>query len=210
MSVPAGNRYWPVPIARGVVAIAVTIAITFSADHSPALGFAMFGIFAVVTGLVLLLLGGRRLERGTERSFFLVQSIILIAGGVVALVSMRSGLPFFLALVSTVAVLTGAIEAYSGFRSRSRNLSIAKDWLFAGVLTLLFAVVVLLVPSNFSQSFTGPDEVKRVLTASVVVVGAFGAYSALLGVYLVIAGLSLKWGTQAAQADVAPATQGGN
>jgi hypothetical protein len=43
------------------------------------------------------------------------------------------------------------------------------------------------------QSFTGPDGVARELTASVIVVGALGAYWVIIGVYLVIAAFSLKW-----------------
>jgi hypothetical protein len=55
---------------------------------------------------------------------------------------------------------------------------------------------VLLVPAGLEQQFTGPDHVERVLTASVFVVGLLGAYSAILGVYLVIGGLSLRWAGQ--------------
>jgi hypothetical protein len=45
--------------------------------------------------------------------------------------------------------------------------------------------------------------VKRVLDASVVAVGALGAWAAVTTVFLVIAGLSAKWGTQAAEKSVA-------
>jgi hypothetical protein len=57
---------------------------------------------------------------------------------------------------------------------------------------------VLLVPPDFVQTFTGPDGIQRALTASVIVVGVLGAYWAILGIYLVIAALSLKWAPDAA------------
>jgi hypothetical protein len=63
-----------------------------------------------------------------------------------------------------------------------------------GGLTVLLAVAFLLVPPGFDQQFTGPDGVERSLTASVVTVGIFGAYAAIVAVLLVIGGLSLKWG----------------
>ena len=60
-------------------------------------------------------------------------------------------------------------------------------------LTVLLAVVVLVIPADYVQPFTGPDGVARELTASIIIVGVLGAYWAILGIYLVIAGLSLKW-----------------
>jgi len=204
------SRYWPVPVLRGVVALAIAITVTFSAEHSPLLGYVTFGILAVASGLILGLLGSARLGRGTERSFFLALSLVSVVAGIVALLSTGGGVPFLLFLVSAWAAVTGFLELYVGIRGR-RNFAIAKDWLFTGALTAVLAVVILLIPADFAQDFTGPDGVARVLTASVIADGIIGAYAALLGVYLVIAGLSLKWGT--GTADAAPAsqaTQGGN
>lgn len=204
------SRYWPVPVLRGVVALAIAITITFSAEHSPLLGFVTFGILAILSGAVLGLVGSARLDRGTERSFFLALSVISVVAGAVALVSTGAGVPFLLFLVSGWAAVTGFLELYVGIRAR-RRFALAKDWLFTGALTAVLAVVILLIPADFAQDFTGPDGVARVLTASVIADGIIGAYAALLGVYLVIAGLSLKWGTGTADAAPAPrATQGGN
>jgi hypothetical protein len=63
---------------------------------------------------------------------------------------------------------------------------------------------VLLVPADFTQVFTGPDDVERELTASVIVVGLIGAYWAIVGLFLVIAGLSLKWAVHDAPEIEAP------
>jgi hypothetical protein len=59
------------------------------------------------------------------------------------------------------------------------------------------------VPPGFSQSFKDPDGVTRVLDSSVIVVGILGLYAGIAAVFLVIAGLSAKWGTQAASAQPA-------
>ena len=203
-------RYWPVPVLRGAVALVVAIVITFSADHSPALGFIAFGLFAVASGVVLGLLGSARLDRGTERTFFFAISAVSVVAGVISLVSTGAGVPFLLFLVSAFAAITGFLELYIGLRSR-RRLAVGKDWMFAGALTAVLAIAILLIPADFVHQFIGPDKVERVLTASVMADGIIGAYAALLGVYLVIAGLSLKWGTGTASAEAeTQATQGGN
>jgi hypothetical protein len=56
-------------------------------------------------------------------------------------------------------------------------------------------VVFLVVPPDYSQQLGGIEQIEGELTSSTVLVGILGAYGALVGVFLVIAGLSLKWQT---------------
>ena len=170
----------------------LAVVITFTADHSAPLGLLTFGIFAVVSGAVLTASALRLGAKGVVRSVTFAQGILTVLAGIVSLAIPAAGLPFFVFLLTAFAAITGFLELYLGLRSRGRSSS-SRDWVFVGALTALLAIVVLLVPPGFSQTFTGPDEVQRVLTASVIVVGALGAYWAILGVYLVIAGLSLRW-----------------
>jgi uncharacterized membrane protein HdeD (DUF308 family) len=183
---------WYVPIARAVPALVLAAAVTFTADHSAPLGLLVFGIFAVATGAVLAASALRLGAKGVVRTVTFAQGIVTVIAGVVSLALPGAGLPFFVFLLTAFAAVTGFLELYLGLRSRGRSGS-SRDWVFVGALTALLAIVVLLVPPGFTQSFTGPDDVPRVLTASVIVVGALGAYWAILGVYLVIAGLSLRW-----------------
>jgi uncharacterized membrane protein HdeD (DUF308 family) len=187
---------WYAPLARAVPALVLAVVVTFSADHSATLGLLTFGLFAVTSGVIITVFA-LRVESGAVRTVQLVQGILTAIAGVVSLVMVNGGLPFFLFLLSTFAAVTGFLELYLGIRGRGKDRS-ARDWTFVGILTVLLAVLVLLVPPGFTQSFTGPDEVERQLTASIIVVGALGAYWAILGVYLVIAGLSLKWATEPA------------
>jgi uncharacterized membrane protein HdeD (DUF308 family) len=196
------GRYWPWVLVRALPAAVVAVVITFSADHSTILGYMMFGALAVSTGVVVALSSVLALDAGVVRGCLLAQGVIGVLLGIVALVFPGAGLGFLLLLVGAWAALTGFLELYSGLRSRRRSDS-AKDWLFAGGLTVALAVVVLLIPADYSQPFTGPDGVERALTASIVLVGLIGAYSAVLGVFLVIAGLSLKWAGRAVAATAA-------
>lgn len=191
---------WYVPLARAIPALALAVVITFSADHSSPLGLVAFGIYAVVTGAVLTASALRLGSKGVVRTVTFAQGILSVLAGIVSLALPAAGLPFFVFLLTAFAAVTGFLELYLGLRSRGRSSS-SRDWVFVGALTALLAVVVLLVPPGFSQSFTGPDDVPRVLTASVIVVGALGAYFAILGVFLVIAGLSLRWAPTPAVAE---------
>ena len=207
MSSPDDNpihatRYWPWVLLRALPALVVAVVITFTADHSAPLGFATFGVLALASGAVVVAGAVRSLENGVVRWCFVTQGVVALVLGAVALFSVGAGLPFLILLVSAYGVLTGFLELYSGIRSRGRVDS-ARDWIFVGALTVLFAVVVLVVPADYTQPFTGPDGVERALTASIVLVGLLGAYGAILGVYLVIAGLSLKWAPRAVAATAA-------
>ncbi len=187
---------WIAPLLRAVPAIALAVVVTFSADHSATLGLVTFGAFAVLSGAVIVAFGLRQ-SPGLARNLQLVQGALGVAAGVAALALTGGGLSYLVFLVSTWAVATGFIELYLGLRARrSTNAdtkAISRDLIFAGALTVVLAIIVLVLPPDFSQPFTGPDGVARELTASVIIVGLLGAYWAVLGVFLVIAALSLKW-----------------
>jgi uncharacterized membrane protein HdeD (DUF308 family) len=186
------------------VAAAAALAVTFSADHSTSLGYLIFGLFAVLSAAVVIISSAFGSETRVVRTFRFAQGgVMLIAGGIALLVP-SGGLPFLIFLVALFAIASGFLELYLGIRGR-RKESAWRDAVFTGALTVGLAVVVLLVPPGFAQPFTGPDGVPRQLTASVIIVGLLGAYWAICAVYLIIAGLSLRWSTHATpQSSAAP------
>ena len=185
---------WYVPLARAIPALILAIIITFSADHSSRLGLVTLASYTLIVGAVLLTASILSTHRGIARNLTITQGVLSIATALAAFVAANGGQAYFVFLLTAFAAITGFIELYLGLRSRGRDAS-SRDWVFVGSLTALLALVVLLVPPGFSQPFTGPDGIDRELTASIVVVGLLGAYWAILGVYLVIAALSLKWST---------------
>ena len=186
--------YWPLPIARAIPAAALALVITFSADHSATLGLLAFGGFAIVSGLVVAVLASRRMGRAAVGSVLLAQGVVSVVLGAVALALPRGVASLFLVL-TVWAALTGALELYNGLRSRGRHVASA-DLVSVGVLTAAAAIVFVLIPPEFAQQFRGPDGIDRVLDSAIVAVGLLGAYAAIIAVYLVIAGLSAKWGPQ--------------
>jgi uncharacterized membrane protein HdeD (DUF308 family) len=173
---PERAQYWVVPVVRGLLALVPAAVITFSQNHSPEFGLLVFGVWAIVAGLVVGPLSMRLIDDRGIRSLFLVTAVATVVAGLLA-VSVPGALPFLLYLVSVWAAATGFVELYAGLRARGRTAA-ARDWMAAGGFTAVLAIVFLLLP---------PD--------AVTAVGLLGGYLVILGVYLVIGGLSLKWAT---------------
>ncbi|WP_253181679.1 DUF308 domain-containing protein [Curtobacterium sp. UCD-KPL2560] len=199
-------RYWPIPVLRAVPAAVMALVITFSSNHAAGYGLVLFGVVALVDGLVLGFAGLQRMADDTRsRRTTLVQAAVSVVAGVAAFATSGLGLPAFIAVIVAWAVLTGALELTQGLRARGRS-PFARDWTTIGGLTLLLAVAFLLTPPDYSQQLGGIEKVSGTLDAPVVLVGLLGAYFAIAAVFHVIAGLSHKWGTAspAAAPDGAP------
>jgi len=197
-------RYWPVPLLRAVPALAMGVIITFSPDHSPRIGLLFFGAAALLSGLVLAVGAITRLASDpSSRTLHVVQGAVGIVAGAFALVFSSGGLTALVATVLSWAFVTGALELVTGLRRRGRS-PLARDWTTVGALTLVLALAFVLVPPDYARELGGIERIEGVLTSSTVLVGLLGAYGALIGVFLVIAGLSLKWQTTSPDPTGAP------
>ena len=191
---------WYLPLLRAIPALALAAVITFTPDHSSPLGLVGLGLYGIVAGAVLVWSGVR--SQGVERAIFVAQGGILELVGIVALFTIGGGLPYLVFLLSGAAAITGLLELYLGIRGGA----LRRDRLFVGGVTVLLAIAILIVPPGLEQTTTGVDGPTGVLTASTIVVGLFGAYLAVIGVYLVIAALSIKWAAAPSSARVVAAT----
>jgi len=182
---------WVVPALRAIVALIVGLAITFTSSHSAAFGLVVFGAFAVAEGAIVA--AGAFADRSERRArgLFLVQGLVTVAAGIAALALPAGGVHYLVWVVSAWAVVTGGLELVSGIRARGR-ITAARDWMIVGALTLALAVALLVVPPDYSQALGGIEKVKGELTASVVLVGSFGAWAIVAGVLLGIAAVSAR------------------
>jgi uncharacterized membrane protein HdeD (DUF308 family) len=182
---------WIVPALRAAAALLVGFAITFTPAHSAEFGLIAFGLFGIVAGAVLLAgsLGDRTDRR--SRGLFLVQGVVTVLAGIAGLVLPQGGVHYFVFVVSAWAIVTGPIELVNGLRSR-RRLPAARDWMILGGLTLLLAVAFLAVPPDYHQRLGGIEQIKGELTASVVLVGLFGAWAIVAGVLLGISAVPAR------------------
>lgn len=182
-------------IARAVPAAIIAAYITFNSDHSVGVGWIALVSLGAVAGVIVLIASSRMLN-GFPRTLLLLQGGTLAAGAAVALVTSiatpAAGIGVFTRIAAAIFIVSGALELAAGLRARGQ-VSVARDWIFLGAISLLFGIAVALIPVDYSESISIPGKVVPDLTASVIVVGALGAYAAIVAVYLVIAGLSLKW-----------------
>lgn len=184
------SRLWTLHLARAAVAAVAGVVITFSPDHGPAFGFAVFAGFAILSGAVALVIGLRTLA-GRGRTPALASAGVTLAAGVLALVALPvAALLPFIALVAGWALVSGSLEFSSG--RRGTGLA-ARDAVIVGIGTALLGAVFALLPPH-----------------PVVSVGLLGAYAVMLAVFLAIAAFSLKWAAGADAAAPSTPTTGGD
>lgn len=194
---------WFLGLSRAIPAAVLTIVITFSADHSARLGLVAFGAYAVASGLATAIVAATRVASGTVRLIVLCQAAVALVTGGAALAVPGGGYAYFVLVLSAYAAVCGFLELYLGGRSwrqsstrpsvrSSAPSSVARDWMFVGALSVALAVTAFVIPANFNQPFS-VEGVSGAVTASVALVGVFGAYLAIVGIFLAIASFSLKW-----------------
>ncbi|QKJ20933.1 acyl-CoA synthetase [Microbacterium hominis] len=222
-----------VQFARAAFAALAAIMITFSPDHSAAVGAAVFSGFAIATGLVwavslwLVYPAGQRVIPG------LMALATLAAGMAGGLPPLRTIDGYFW-MVILWAAATGVIELVAGVRglrlasradkgtleaahpSQEEALAAAaaiprsqsRDALTVGILTLVLAAAMLLVPQTYALDYTIAEAGQSfTLTGITIGVGIFGGYAAIIAVYLAIAGFSPRPTTPAEAPAVARADQ---
>lgn len=193
-AVPPRARYWPVQLVRATLAVVAGLVVTFSADHTARFGLIVFGLFALTTGLVLGW-GSVRIDARAHRAISFLLAAVSVLCGIAALALNATGPGTLFLLIILFGATTGFLELYLGIRARGHD-QIARDWLTVGIMTALLALAVLLVPADYALPWSAENTgstVTGILTSQIIVVGIFGAYAILVGVYLAIAGLSSRW-----------------
>jgi uncharacterized membrane protein HdeD (DUF308 family) len=180
-------RYWLAQLARAVVALIAGVAITLDQNHAVGFGIAAFAAFAIVSGLVVASFWF--VTDAASRALWMVQGLVGVAAGIVALIVHSGGLGALLYGVSVWALLTGASELYGGWRARrtAGEASAARDRMLVGGFTVVLSIAYLTIPADHRLA-----------------VGLFGAYAIVIGVYLAIGALSLKWAPAAQASDAEP------
>ena len=103
------------------------------------------------------------------------------------------------------AAASGLVELLAGLRAR-RTDPAAKDAITVGSLGLLLAVVLLLIPADYSLQYSVDGAGSLTLSGIILAVGMFGGYAAIVAVFLAIAGFSPR---RAVSAPDATATDAG-
>ena len=188
-----------VQLARAAFAAIAAIMVTFSPDHSAVIGLSIFSGFALATGLVLIAAGWFVYTVDTRWPSVGLGTLSVIAGMAAGIAQLRNDTMFFV-IVIIWALLTGLVETITGARAlrAARGLpktdaarTESRDGVTVGILTIVLGLGLLLVPTTYALKYTIADaDATFTLTGIIIGVGIFGAYAAIIAVYLAIAGLS--------------------
>ncbi|MBX3094626.1 MAG: hypothetical protein KF680_08860 [Cryobacterium sp.] len=188
------SPWWFVVGARAVAAVITGLIITFSADHSARFGLLVFGAFALASALVLVW-GARAIGVVGAAGLLYVQAAASAVAGIIALTINGSGYGMLVALIVGWAIVTGVTEIVLWHRMRVES-AFARDWLTGGILTLVLAAAVLVIPADFANAWQVEDKdggvLSGVVTAEIFAVGVLGAYAFVLGMFLLIAAVSAR------------------
>lgn len=203
-------------LVRAVFAALAAVMITFTADHSATIGLSVFSGFAIATGLVLAAAAWLTYPAGRRWAAILLAVVSLVAGMVSGLGGLRTITTYFVVVIAW-AVLSGVIELVAGLRERAtlrreglldpQRRSEARDAVTVGAVGILLAVALALVSPGFQLDYFIDDANQWfTLTGIAIAVGIFGAYAAIVAVFLGIAAFSPRRAAPAVEADTSTVT----
>jgi MFS family permease len=178
-----------VQLVRALFAAVAAAMITFSPDHSAAIGLSVFSGFAIATALVLALAAWLVLPAGERWPYATLAAVGLLAGMAGGIPAWRTNDAFF-AVVVAWGLASGAIELIAGLRARRAGEPTARDAITVGSFGLLLGVALLAIPAGLAQPYAIKDAGEFLLTGIILGVGMFGGYAAIVAVFLGIAGLT--------------------
>lgn len=178
-----------VQLARALFAALAAVMVTFSSDHSAAVGSSVFSGFALATALVLVLSVWLVYPSG-QRATPILLAVVTGLAGLATSIGVWRTTTFFFVLVIVWAVVSGVIEIIGAVRDRRAGRPDSRDGLTVGIITVILAVGFLLTSPAFSYDYTIEGAGTFTLTGITIAVGIFGGYAAIIAVYLAIAGFS--------------------
>jgi hypothetical protein len=159
---------------RAALVAALAVVVTFSADHTPAFGLAVFGVFAVLQGAVIAAGARGSAVSRIGRLLVLLRGALLVVVGALSVTLVGGATLGGLLTVEIAGFLgAGALEVLSGLR-RADASPASRDLVTVGGLELLVGVMLAIL-----------------LPDSIFAVGVLSAWGALVAVYLGIAAVSI-------------------
>lgn len=167
------RRRWPLVVGRGTASLALGVAALLWVDVSEQALVTLFGAFAVVAGVVLLVDAVR--IAGSQRPVLAAEGVVSAVVGLVALVWPGPDLAVLVVLVGAWAVLTGILETVAALAQRGQGTGTYVPVL-AGITAVALGALLF---------------IRRDLELPAVAV-LVGAYAAAAGGLLIGSGLRLR------------------
>ena len=179
-------------LARGVPATLVGLTTTFTGGHSPQFGLIAVAGFGIVGGVAEGTLVARASLPPRARAVQLARAaLVLLVGVLSAVLAASASAGALVYLVGIGALVWGVLDLVAGLSARG-VVPLAGEWILHGGITMLMGVLATVVPPGYVLSFPGAGGQSGVLTASVVVVGFFGAWGIVIGVLSLIAAVGQR------------------
>ncbi|GAA5210181.1 acyl-CoA synthetase [Microbacterium kyungheense] len=215
-----------VQLARAAFAAIAALMITFSSDHSAAVGAAVFSGFAIATAFVHLLAVWLVYPAGRRWPSLALGIVTIVAGMASGLFPLRTVTGYFVIVIAW-ALASGILELVAGWRGLSTRTARreivpgvadarpivpagprteSRDAVVVGAVTIVLGLALLFVQPAYALTYRLDEAgVTGTLTGIIIGVGLFGGYAAIVAVYLGIAGFSPRVAapapTSAPQAD---------
>jgi uncharacterized membrane protein HdeD (DUF308 family) len=174
----SGN-WWAIGL-RALAAILLGIIALFIPGATLAAIVLVFGIYAIIDGILALIASVRGIRRKERWGAMMVEGLVGIAAGAIAIFMPAIGALALTYLVAAWALVTGAFEIAAGIRLRK---IITGEWLLliGGLLSIVLAVVLAVFP--------GPG--------ALVLVWWLGAYAFAYGIISLVLALRVRRWTRA-------------
>lgn len=169
------SQYWWLVILRGVLAILFgALAFVWPGITWLTL-IIMFGVYAIVDGVVTAATGLARTKDTPRWWTFLLEGFIGIAAGVIALIRPDLATLVLLYVIAAWAIFTGILEIVTAIRLRHE---ITNEWVMGlgGVLSVALGLLLFFQP----------------VTGSLVIIWTIAAYAIIFGILLVALGFRLR------------------
>jgi len=169
------SRNWWLVVLRGVLAILFGLSAFIWPGITLLTLIVIFGVYAIVDGVLAIITGFSRTKESPRWWTFLVEGLISIGAGIVALVWPSLATLVLIYLIAFWAVFTGILEIAAAVRLRHE---IDNEWFLAlgGVLSIGLGILLFLQPA----------------AGSLAIIWMIAGYALIFGILLVILGIRLR------------------
>ncbi len=169
------SQNWWLLLLRGVLAILFGVAAILWPGITLLTLIVMFGVYAIVDGLIAIWTGLSRTRESSRWWTFLVEGLLSLGAGIAALVWPGLATLVLIYLIASWAVFTGILEIVAAIRLRHE---ITNEWFLAlgGVLSIGLGILLFLQPA----------------AGSLAIIWMIAGYALVFGILLVILGVRLR------------------
>lgn len=176
-----GRAVWWLVLIRGVLAVLFGLFALFSPAGALLALVYVFGAYAVLDGITAVVAGVRHRHQEAHWVWHLVQGVISILAGVVAFIWPGGTVVAILLVIAFWSIVAGLTQIMESFGMRRLGSSTWGWMLAAGILSVLFGIVLVVQPG----------------AAAITLLWLVGIYAVIFGVIIVVWAFRLRGAVRA-------------